>query len=95
MQLKALLLALLVTVAPPLLAKGPASAMTDAQVKAALIERSINNYSGNCPCPYNSASNGSRCGARSAYSRPGGASPLCFPEDVTPQMVADFRARSR
>lgn len=95
MCIRTLIFLLLVTLAPTLLAKEPPSAMTDAQVKAALIERSINAYSGKCPCPYNSASNGSRCGGRSAYSRPGGASPLCFPDDVTPQMVASYRARSR
>jgi len=48
----------------------------------AFIQQSINNYSGNCPCPYNRASNGSRCGKRSAYSRPGGYSPLCYSSDV-------------
>src|SRR5437870_4261286 len=31
-----------------------------------------------CACPDDLARNGSRCGGRSAYSRPGGASPLCY-----------------
>lgn len=34
--------------------------------------------SGSCDCPYDRASNGSRCGGRSAYSRPGGRSPICY-----------------
>jgi hypothetical protein len=64
---------------------------TDAEIRQAVIQESIAAYRGNCPCPYNAARNGSRCGARSAYSRPGGASPLCFPQDVTQRMVDDYR----
>lgn len=37
-----------------------------------------NNYDGPCPCPYSIASDGSRCGKRSAYSRTGGAAPACY-----------------
>lgn len=33
---------------------------------------------GSCDCPYDRASNGSRCGRRSAYYRPGGGSPVCY-----------------
>jgi hypothetical protein len=64
---------------------------TDAEIRQTIIQESIAAYRGNCPCPYNSARNGSRCGGRSAYSRPGGASPLCFPQDVTQQMVDVYR----
>jgi hypothetical protein len=39
---------------------------------------SSSSYSGNCPCPYDIASDGSSCGARSAWSRSGGASPICY-----------------
>lgn len=35
---------------------------------------------GSCDCPYDYARNGSRCGGRSAYSRPGGREPICFYE---------------
>lgn len=42
------------------------SLLSDEQVKKAIIQESISNYPGNCPCPYNSARNGSRCGGRSA-----------------------------
>lgn len=34
-------------------------------------------YSGNCACPYDLDAAGNPCGARSAYSRSGGASPQC------------------
>lgn len=69
--------------------------LTDAAIAQILIEDSIANYSGNCPCPYNAARNGSRCGKRSAYSRPGGYAPLCFKEDVTKEMVQEYRTRTK
>jgi tetratricopeptide (TPR) repeat protein len=37
--------------------------------------------SGQCDCPYDMASNGSSCGGRSAYSRPGGREPICYAND--------------
>jgi hypothetical protein len=69
--------------------------MSDAQVKKAVIAESIASYRGSCPCPYNTDRAGRSCGRRSAYSRPGGASPLCYPQDVTSQMVADHRRRTK
>lgn len=69
-------------------------AMTDAQVKQAIIQQSIAGYSGSCPCPYSAARNGSRCGGRSAYNRPGGAAPICYASDVSAAQVAAYR-RSR
>ncbi|MES1186960.1 MAG: hypothetical protein ABUL60_24310 [Myxococcales bacterium] len=65
--------------------------LSDAQVKKLLIEESIAAYDGNCPCPYSRARNGSRCGRRSAYSREGGAAPLCFAADVSAEMVEAYR----
>lgn len=35
---------------------------------------------GSCDCPYDYARNGSHCGGRSAYSRPGGRAPVCYYE---------------
>ncbi len=32
------------------------------------------------------------CGGNSAYSRAGGFKPLCFATDVTPAMIAAYRA---
>ena len=64
---------------------------TDAKIKDAMIKQSISSYPGNCPCPYNRARNGARCGSRSAYNRPGGYEPLCYPDDITPEMVDAYR----
>jgi len=66
-------------------------ALTDQQIHKILIQKSISSYPGNCPCPYNSAKNGSRCGKRSAYSRAGGYSPLCYDKDITTKMINNYR----
>lgn len=71
------------------------SRLSDAEVRQRIIQQSIANYPGNCPCPYNTARNGSRCGGRSAYSRGGGYAPLCYASDVTDAQVADWRRRNR
>ena len=65
--------------------------LTDAAVRQAMIQESTASYPGRCPCPYNSAKNGSSCGGRSAYSRPGGYAPLCYPKDVSEDMVRHYR----
>jgi hypothetical protein len=69
--------------------------LTDAVIVQRIIEDSIAEYPGNCPCPYNTARNGSRCGKRSAYNRAGGYAPLCFKEDVSREMVQEYRDRSK
>ncbi|UVJ42960.1 hypothetical protein NVV94_20585 [Pseudomonas sp. LS1212] len=69
--------------------------LTDAAVAQRLIEESISSYPGNCPCPYNAARNGSRCGKRSAYNRGGGYAPLCFKEDVDKEMVEEYRRQNK
>ena len=74
----------------PALAREPVQSMTDQQVKSRIIQESIASYRGNCPCPYNLARNGSRCGKRSAWSRPGEYSPICFETDVTDEMVRNW-----
>jgi endonuclease YncB( thermonuclease family) len=66
-------------------------ALSDQAIIRILRERSLAGYSGSCPCPGNTDRAGRRCGARSAYSRPGGAAPLCYDSDVTPGMIAKYR----
>jgi hypothetical protein len=69
----------------------PAAAQSDSAMKQRIIRESIAAYSGSCPCPYNVDRGGRRCGQRSAYSRPGGASPICYASDVTPAMLRSAR----
>ncbi len=47
-----------------------------------MIQESIAQYPGKCPCPYSVMSNGKKCGKRSAYSKPGGYQPLCYVSDI-------------
>ena len=72
---------------------GFADTMTDSQVRQLMIKQSIALYPGNCPCPYNLASNGSQCGKRSAWSKRGGYAPLCYPADISDDMVKSYRAQ--
>jgi len=70
--------------------------MTDAQVKQVIIDESVAKYHASgrpCACPYDRMRNGAACGARSAYSKPGGASPVCFDTDITDAMIQSWRRR--
>ena len=67
---------------------------TSAEIRSILIQQSIARYRGSCPCPYNLDRAGRRCGRRSAYSRAGGASPLCYESDISTRTVSDFRDRN-
>jgi hypothetical protein len=63
---------------------------------AAIVQASRDQYHAGgrpCACPDDSMRNGRACGGRSAYSRPGGASPLCYPSDVTAAMIEAYRQR--
>lgn len=68
-----------------------AEPMTDAQVRQLIIQDSLRSYSGSCPCPYNVDRAGRRCGGRSAYSRPGGASPICYDNQISDSQVKRYR----
>jgi len=72
-----------------------AAIATESNTKMKIIAESIRSYRGNCPCPYNVAKNGSKCGGRSAYSRAGGASPLCYENDITQEMVKEYKSRNK
>ncbi len=80
---------ILVLLLIPLILFGEVS--QDQQIIQNIISESISNYSGNCACPYNKASNGSSCGKRSAYLKAGGYVPICYPQDVTPAMISTYK----
>ena len=67
------------------------SSMSDEEIIQVIIYKSIATHRGNCACPYNRTTNGSKCGRRSAYSRPGGYQPMCYPSDVPKEMIEEFR----
>lgn len=69
----------------------PALAVQSAELKQKVIRWSIDSYPGPCACPYSVMRTGRSCGGRSSYSRPGGAAPICYPADVTPEAIEDYR----
>jgi hypothetical protein len=69
--------------------------MSDDKIRQAIVQESRMAYfrlGYPCACPYDLARNGQECGRRSAYSRPGGASPKCYVSDIT---VTDTRSYCR
>jgi hypothetical protein len=71
-------------------------ALTAAAIAAILIKASRDQYHATgrpCACPDDTMRNGRACGSRSAYSRPGGAAPLCYLGDVTTAMIDEYRKK--
>jgi hypothetical protein len=69
--------------------------LTDAAIAALIIAGSIALYKATghpCACPSDTMRNGRACGGRSAWSKAGGAKPLCFPTDITSEMISAYRA---
>lgn len=66
-----------------------------ARAKEEIIRQSIESYPGSCPCPYNSDRAGRRCGGRSAWSRAGGYSTLCYESDISDERLKTYFARLR
>ena len=70
--------------------------ITDEEIAKIIVQASRDAYyrTGRpCACPDDLARNGSRCGGRSAYSRPGGAAPYCNTSDVPAAEIRAYRAR--
>ena len=63
---------------------------TAAEIKQIIIKESIAQYPDRCPCPYSVDRAGRRCSKRSAYSRPSGASLLCYASDISDDMVKGY-----
>jgi hypothetical protein len=92
----ALLLSVLASLAFP--ARGFGQALTDQQIIERFIQESREAYYSTghpCACPYDHARDGSACGARSAYTRPGGAEPKCYPKDITNADIEAYRTQHR
>jgi hypothetical protein len=84
----------LIAAAATLTTSARSATLSDTAVRRQIITESIAAYHSTghpCACPYNAMRNGRSCGGRSAYSRPGGAAPLCYERDVSAGMVADWR----
>lgn len=71
-------------------------ALSAAAIAAIIVQASRAQYHAGgrpCACPDDTMRNGRACGGRSAYSRPGGAAPVCYPHDVTAAMIESYRQR--
>lgn len=75
-----------------------ASALTNAQIKQKLIERSIDAYLSTgavCPCPYSKDKNGAPCGDNNTWTLDkkysASHSIYCYPGDVKESAVQQFR----
>jgi hypothetical protein len=66
---------------------------SDDEIRRLLVQQSLAAYDGSCPCPESRNGSGNRCGGNSAYSRPGGQQPLCYPSDVTVEMISAYRKK--
>lgn len=83
--------------APPQQQREPSrtkETLTDAAIALIIIATSIAYYKASgrpCACPEDTMRNGRRCGSSSAWSRPGGAKPLCYVSDITASMIEAFR----
>jgi hypothetical protein len=82
--------------APPDNKRKAEAVLTAAAIAAIIVQASRDQYHARgrpCACPDDSMRNGRACGGRSAYSRPGGAAPLCYPSDVPAAMIETYRQR--
>lgn len=73
----------------------PRILMSDAQVRDRIIKTSIAIYPGDCACPYSIAASGRRCGRKSVWSRHGDFAATCFPNEVSPGEIREWRLRHR
>ncbi|HBT4714411.1 hypothetical protein KZX49_19910 [Klebsiella quasipneumoniae] len=71
------------------------NALSDDQVRQRIIDDSVASYPGTCACPFNTARSGSSCGGRSAWSKAGGYSPICYKKEVTKEMVKAWRQENQ
>src|SRR5687767_4147757 len=71
----------------------PAEKLSDNQIRERIVAESLASYPGNCPCPYNVDRAGRSCGARSAWSKPGGRAPICYVREVSDEQVRRYRSR--
>ena len=71
-----------------------ARTLSDSDVASAIIAECDAIYHAHrpCACPDDPMRNGRTYGRRSAYNRPGGASPRCYVKDVSAKDITDYRA---
>ena len=76
---------------------GQSDCSSDQAIALVLVDASRATYHATgapCACPDDTNRIGNQCGRTSAYIRPGGYAPLCYPHDVTPARIEHFRSTS-
>ena len=71
----------------------PSFAQDRREVVRQILAESQAAYPGNCPCPENRDRAGRRCGKRSAWSKAGGYHPICYPDEVSDDMINQWISR--
>jgi hypothetical protein len=74
----------------------PSNTLSSSAIVLLIIQQSRTAYYATghpCACPDDKMRNGRRCGGNSAYSKPGGATPKCYPNDVTAEDINNFLAQ--
>ena len=66
-----------------------AQQLSEAEIKKKIIQQSIAEYPGVCPCPYSLNRRGNPCANFSAYVKLGGYTPICYETDITPEMIEE------
>ena len=69
------------------------AAMTDDEVKEAIIKESIAKSPVPCPCPFSLTQNGKECGGQSAFLHPGEYEPICYDAQITQEMIRAYRRK--
>jgi len=61
-------------------------------IEQEVVNWAIANYAGACACPFSLSDLGSECGAQSAWSLQLPNAPVCYPSQVTSDMIAQYLA---
>jgi hypothetical protein len=72
------------------------AALSASAIAALIVQTSRQQYYATghpCACPDDVTRTGRRCGGTSAYSRPGGAAPLCYVSDVSAAMIERYQSK--
>lgn len=65
----------------------------DTPIKKRLMLESQSSYDGTCPCPFSLDKAGKRCDEKSEHTRTGGKTPVCYENDVTIEMVQNYKKK--
>jgi hypothetical protein len=77
---------------------------SDDEIKKMMIKEEAEAYfnrmqargnAGTCPCPYSINRAGNRCGDSSAYVKPRGESPWCYPKNISKAELESWKSANR